>query len=693
MLGGFMAFRASVITELLGRQHNRILRLTFPQGDGPDALMLPERLDANERVSRDFSYQLTVLSDDAAIAAKQLIGRMVTIELVRADGSLRYFNGYVFEFGRVGTDGGMASYRMVLRPWMAFLQLRLNSGPLPNKTVADLTATIFQRYSFRDYTLKTDAASDEALTEVMQWQESDANFLHRWWEERGWHYHYEHRADGHTLVLGGDSTITEPLDVDSRVRYFSEGGPEDDDAIAQWSSQRRLAATSCAVTSFDFKQPKRVQSSSTDTLNEQGKVPTLEVYEHTGAYGFRTSRHGQEIARLRMEEIEAEAKHFEASGDCSRLQPGRHFELNGHFEHDHEAPEDRQFFVVETQHQVVNNYIDQSGSPRYENRAVAIRRKVHWRPGRGHSSEMPRVYGLHTATVVGRSGEEIDCDEYGRVLVQFHWDRVNEYNEKSYCRVRVATVMAGDRFGFVAIPRIGQEVIIQFLDGHPDRPMITGLVPNQLNMPPWDLPANKTQTGFLTRSTQGGSYENANAFRFEDRKGAEEVWLHAEKNQRIEVENDESHWVGHDRSKTVDRDETVRVKRHRTETVDQNETENIGGNRVVTVGGNKSETVTLAKAESIGLAKALSIGAGYQVSVGAAMNTTVGLSQSEQVGRNKSTRVGKRYTIDVGDELEVKVGQSALVMRSDGTVIINGVEFSFTASGLVQIMGKDVDIN
>lgn len=683
----------SAITARLGRQHNRILRLKFPHDDGPAVTLLPERLDAREALSRDFEYEVTLLSDDAAIPAKALVGKMVTVEQVRADGSLRYFNGYVFEFGRSGTDGGMATYRMVLRPWLTFLRLVQNSGPLADKRVVSLTEEIFQRYPFRDYRLELGALQDANLTEVMQWQESDANLLQRWWEERGWHYWYEHRPEGHTLVLSDDSTRAAAIDGDTRVRYFSDGGPEDDDAIAEWSSQRRLASTNYAVTSFDFKQPRRPQQAASNTLNDQGDVPALEVYEHTGAYGFRTSQIGEDLAKLRMEEIEASAKHFQAAGDCTRLQPGRYFELVGHFEHDGDTEPDRQFLLIAVHHTVINNYLTEDEPPRYANTAVAIRRKIPWRPGRGYASEMPRVYGLHTATVVGPEGEEIDCDEYGRVLVQFHWDRVNQYNEKSYCRVRVSTVMAGDRFGFVAIPRISQEVIVQFLDGHPDRPMITGLVPNELNMPPWDLPANKTQTGFLTRSTASGDYENANAFRFEDRKGEEEVWLHAEKDQRIEVENDESHWVGHDRSKTIDRDETVHVKRHRTETVDANETETIGGNRVVTVHRNKAETVGMAKAETIALAKALSIGAAYQVSVGAGMNTTVGLSQSEQIGRNKSTRVGKRYTIEVGDELEIKVGDSVLVMRSDGTVILNGSQFSFTASGPVQIIGKDVDVN
>lgn len=506
----------SVIESLLGRQHNRNLRLKFPRDDGPSALLLPERLEADEALSQDFEYRVTLLSDDALIEAKSLLGKMVTVEQVRADGSLRFFNGYVFEFGRSGTDGGLAFYSMVLRPWMAFLRVRKNSGPLPGKTIESLTAEILQRYAFRDYRTKLGSVSDAMLTEVMQWQESDWNFLHRWWEERGWYYHYEHREDGHTLVLADNSTAADPIDGDVQVGYFTEGGPQDDDAIAKWVSHRQLAPTHYAVSSFDFKSPLRPTLSTTNTLNEQGGVPRLEVYEHTGAYGYKDTNAGDSLAKLRLEEIEAGAKHFDAQGDCTRLQPGRYFELSGHFEHDGGAVEERQFLVTEVHHVVLNNYLVDGESPKYQNQASALRKTVPWRPGRGRASAMPRIFGLHTATVVGPSDEEVDCDEYGRVLVQFHWDRTGEYDEKSYCRVRVATPMAGEDFGFVAVPRIGQEVIIQFLDGHPDRPLITGLVPNQAHFQPWTLPGNKILSGFQSREHFGA---NRNELLLDDTPG------------------------------------------------------------------------------------------------------------------------------------------------------------------------------
>src|SRR6185295_3611180 len=218
-----------------------------------------------------------------------------------------------------------------------------------------------------------------------------------------------------------------------------------------------------------------------------------------------------------------------------------------------------------------------------------------YRPAR--RTPKPFMQGPQTAVVVGPGGEEIFTDKYGRVKLQFHWDRYGKKNEKSSCWVRVAHPWAGKNFGIVDIPRIGQEVVVDFLEGDPDQPLITGRVYNAEQMPPWDLPANATQSGILTRSSKGGGYGNANAIRFEDKKGSEQLWIHAEKNQDIEVENDETHWVGQNRKKTIDVDETTLVKHDRTETVNNNETITIGVDRTESVG--KNETITIGANRSI----------------------------------------------------------------------------------------------
>lgn len=708
------------------RQNKRLLRLSFPNDDGPaGVLLVANRLDAHEGLSRDFQYTVETLSDNPDLALKDLMGKMVTIELVRDDGKVRYFNGYVFDFRFIKHDAGFAYYDMVLLPWLAFLRYRRDNYLFHGKTVEEQTRLIFEQYPMHDWETRQ-LGSDEAMTDAAQFDETQYNYLHRRWEAKGWTYWYEHRKNGHTLVLSGDSTKTEPIDGQGRITWQGISGVKDC-GIWNFAAIRTVASTQYTAASFDFKAP-HPRTAEVSTQNRQGQLPGLEIYEYAGAYGYKNQGDGDDFVRLRMEEIEAAAKHFEASGDDDHVQCGRSFLLAGHLGLKDIGSEegDNEFLIIEAKHTASNNYeTRQGGAAQYLTVFTCLRKKIPWRPGRGFNSAEPKIYGLQTAIVVGPKGEEIHTDAYGRVRVQFHWDRIGQYDEKSSAWVRVASTWAGSNFGFMAVPRIGQEVLVQFLDGNPDRPLITGRVYNQQNMPPWDLPANKTQTGLLSRSSQGGGYDNANALRFEDKQGEEEVWLHAEKDQRIEVEHDESHWVGNDRTKTIDHDETVHVKHDRTETVDHDETItvhnnrtervdrdetlsighdrkedvghdesiDIGGNRSVTIGGNKSETIAQAKTETIGMAKALTIGLGYQTTVGGAMNTSVGLIQAEQVGLSKNVMVGNTYEITAGDEFKITVGKSTLVMKSDGTVLINGTRFDFSASGPVQINGDPVDLN
>jgi type VI secretion system secreted protein VgrG len=282
------------------------------------------------------------------------------------------------------------------------------------------------------------------------------------------------------------------------------------------------------------------------------------------------------------------------------------------------ADQNREYLVTQAAYRIqADDYRNTSGGreePTYHCDFGCVESKVSFRAER--TTPKPKVEGTQTAVVVGPAGEEIYCDEYGRVKVQFFWDRYGQLNENSSCWVRVSQIWAGKHWGAMHVPRIGQEVIVDFLDGDPDRPIIVGRVYNAEQMPPWGLPANQTQSGILSRSSKGGSGANANALRFEDKKGEEEVWLHAEKDQRIEVENDESHWVGHDRTEDVGNNETLSIGSNRTETVGKNETisigknrnETVGKNESVSVGGNQSVTVGKAKTESIALAKALSVG-------------------------------------------------------------------------------------
>lgn len=704
-------------------QNERLLTLSFPNSDGPAAGLLIQTLQAEEHASKDFKLELDVFSDDAAIPLKSLIGKLVTVELEKPDGSARYFNGHIFAFKRLRSDNGFSFYRMEVGPWTRFLTHRHDNYVFQNQSCVDTLREIFADYGTLPKVKFQAKGGDSPETYRVQWSESDYNYMHRRLEEKGWWYYFEHTADSHTLVICDDSTQAPPVDGESSIAFQGGNMVAQQDSIREWSPVREFAASSVALSAFDFKKPSFPPTGSADSRNTQGEVPNLEVYQYAGAYGMSNGAAGDQDATHRIQALNAMAKHFEGQSDCRQLQPGRAFTLENHFDHGGDDASGGEFFIAGVTHQANNNYFDTSGSTVYDNDFQAIRKTVPYRVPRGHNSEQPRIYGIQTATVVGPAGEEIHCDEHGRVKVQFHWDRHGKHDDSACCWVRVATTWAGSNFGIISLPRIGQEVVVQWLDGNPDAPLITGSVYNQNNMPPWGLPDNKTQSGILTRSTLGGTEANANALRFEDKKGSEEVWLHAEKDQRIEVEHDESHWVGHDRTKTIDHDETVHVKHDRTETVDnnetitihnnrqervdhnetisigdnrtedvgKNETITIGDNRSVTIGGVKTETVALAKMETIGLAKMLSIGAAYQTTVGAAMNTTVALFQAAEIGQWKTTKVGKSYTIDVADEFTVNVGKASFTMKKDGTILFNGHTFGVGTSG-EQTFNADADI-
>jgi type VI secretion system secreted protein VgrG len=555
------------------RQNNRILRLSFPAGDGPDATLLVNALDASEGLSRPFDYTLELLSDDAHIHLKDLQGKMLCVELVRKDGTLRYFTGRVFRFGLKRVDGGLAYYEARLGPWFNYLGLRRDNYLFHEATLYDQARSIFGDYgALADWDWRV-KGPDKPMTDACQFDETDANYLARRWAAAGLFYWFEHSAGGHRLVLSDDSAGAAPIDGDIEVPYQRHGGVIEEDGIGDWSPVRQLVHGSVAVSSYDFKNGQPVVTTAS-TLNRQGDVLVIESYEYTGAFGFKNLAHGDALAKLRMEEIEARAKLFEGAGNNRQLMPGRWFRLTGHFD-DEGGGDASEFLVVECLHHATNNYQAGAGTPHYENRLSCLRKKIPWRPGRGFHCSETRIYGIQTATVVGPKGEEIHTDEFGRVRVQFHWDREGAGDERSSAWIRVATPWAGSNFGMTSIPRIGTEVIVSFMDGNPDRPIVTGMIPNANTMPAWELPANKTQSGMLSRSTPGGGYDNANAIRFEDKRGGEQLWIQAERNLDTVVKADETRSVGNDRSVHVGR----------------NHVQDIGNDVTHTVGGAHTETI------------------------------------------------------------------------------------------------------
>ena len=512
-------------------QHKRLLRLDFPKQDGPHAILLANSIKAHEEMSRGFRFEVEVLSDDARIPLKIMMARMVTISLVRAGGSLRFFNGYVTEFRFLRADGGFAFYQMVLEPFMAFARLRQDCVSFHNKTVRQITEETLQRYRQADWHMFTHD-DDPVLTVANQHNETDYNHLHRRWEARGLVYWYEHRADGHTLMMSDNRLLAGPIDADRHadadvIPFHAESGSVEDDGIHQWSPVRTLGAGFTTVASFDYKNPSPAFA-EWSSVNEQGDFFAHEIYENSGARAFRTHSEGEALAQQRMVERDRDTQLFEAKGNDRSVQPGRVFKLGGHFSAEARSlaydPEPRgtiarrDYLILSADHEASNNYQAGPSAPsHYENAFTCVRSAIRWRPGRGHHSQPPANPGVQTAIVVGPAGKEIHTDELGRVKVQFHWDRLGKQDENSSAWIRVMAPGAGGEFGYIRLPRVGEEVVVVFADGNIDHPLIIGGVYNGRHAPPWDLPAQAALSGI--RSRELGSDAKTNHLAFDDTVG------------------------------------------------------------------------------------------------------------------------------------------------------------------------------
>jgi type VI secretion system secreted protein VgrG len=453
-----------------------------------------------------------------------------------------------------------------------------------------------------------------------------------------------------------------------------------------------------ALTDYNFETPSTSLMAEVQTTHEAGGNGKFEYYDYPGEYEKKAQ--GDKIAKIRIEEEEAQYLVIRGTSVCRDFTSGYRFDLKDYFR----ADMNQSYVLTQVQHAAsIGEAYRSAGSGHehssYSNTFTAIPHKIPYRPVR--LTPKPIVQGPQTAVVVGPGGEEIYSDKYGRVKVQFFWDREGKKNESSSCWVRVSQLWAGKQWGAIFIPRIGQEVMVEFMEGDPDHPIITGRVYNAEMMPPYALPANQTQSGIKSRSSKGASPDNFNEIRFEDKKGEEQLFIHAEKNQDIEVENDETHSVGHDRKKDIKNDETVSVGRDRSETVGNNETISIGKDRTENVEKNESITIGANRTESVGKNEDITIGENRTENVTKNEDITIGESRKEQVGKdedvsiggartlqvekNNSVDVGKKFTLVAGDEISLTTGDASIVMKKNGDIQITGNKITINGSGKITV--------
>lgn len=707
----------------------------------PDELRFVS-MRGSEAVSHLFALELNLQSPNKGLSPSDFLGKPLTVKITQTDGSARYINGQCTRFANAPNNGRHYGYSAIIQPWLWYATLKQDYRIFQHQSVPQIVQAVLANYGF-DFRLEL-SRSYRSWEYCVQYRESDANFVMRLLEQEGIWFWFEHQAGAHTLVMSDDIGLASPAPSCSFLPYHDAGqSSPNQDFIDHWQAVGSVTSGDYSARDYCFQEA----SALLDTQQQKAAAHPFaqqQVFDYPG--GYQQTGDGQAYAQVRMEELHSPHQRCSGHATARGVAPGRLLSLQGHPQTQH----NQEYFILSCDYDFqANNYeADASTGDFAMNIAVtALPSGQPFRPAR--VTPKPISQGPDTAVVTGPAGKEIHTDEFGRVTVKFQWDRHGPSDQNSSCWIRAAHPWAGSGFGGVHVPRIGQEVLVDYLNGDPDRPIITSRVYNNLQPHPWGLPANATQSGFLTRSTPGGTADHANAFRFEDKIGEEQIWLHAQRNQDIEVEHDESHWVGNDRSKTIDRDETVQIKRHRTETVDGNETitvhenrqervdhnetisigddrsEDVGKNETITIGQNqtlsigknrdktiaknetidigshKKETIKKTSMQNVGLARMDNVGAAYSLNVGAAMNTIVGLSNTEQVGHTKNIQVGKNTTLNTGENLvleagksiTLKVGKSQLVMDSDGKITLQGSDITFTASGPLQITGKDIDLN
>ncbi len=673
-------------------QQARSLSVSTPLG--PDVLLL-RNMTGSEQLGRLFDYQLELLSEDVNIKHEDLLGTPFSVKLSLLDGGQRYFNGIVSRFSQIGFDGSFALYRATLVPWTWFLTRTADCRIFQEQSVPDIIKEIFREHGYTDFEERL-SGSYRQWVYCVQYRETDFGFISRLMEQEGIYYYFTHEEGKHTLVMADSYSAHNSVPGFDEVPYYppDESSLRERDHISKWSVLQAVQPGAFAHNDFDFVAPrKNLLTKRSDPKPHE--AADLEVYDYPGEY--TESGDGEGYARIRLEEMHAGYESVQAEGSARGLASGALFNLINYPRDD----QNREYLIVGAEYGLQSDLFGSAGAapegPVFQCSLTAMDAQTPFRPPR--TTPKPTVQGPQTAIVVGKAGEEIWTDQYGRVKVQFHWDRYGKSDENSSCWVRVSHPWAGKNWGAVAIPRIGQEVIIEFLEGDPDQPIITGRVYNGDQMPPYGLPAGAVVSGIKSNSTKGGG--GYNEYVMDDTKGNELIREHGQFDKDSTIENDlrehvlhdrsrdvtnnETVQVGNDRSKSIGHDEQTSVGRHRTESVGDNETISIGKNRTESVGEDETISIGDNRTESVGKDETVTVGANRTENVGKDETVQIGEDRAHSVGKNDTLSVGKNLAIVAGDEIVIKTGSASITMKKNGDIMIRGKNISVQGSGKVNV--------
>jgi type VI secretion system secreted protein VgrG len=618
------------------------------------------RYSGSERLSAPFSFELELLSTQA-INFEDIVGKPVTITVALGNGD-RYINGVISRFGQTGEDWNFRRYSAQVVPWFWLLTRRADCRIFQNKSTPEIIEEVFKSLGFTDYELSL-TKSYPKRTYCVQYRETDFNFVSRLMEYHGIYYFFRHEAQKHVMVLADSPSAVQPCPVQHKAEYKGVDNTHQDDldVVITWLSEQELRPGSCALTDFNFETPLTTVSASVDSLVKTWKKE-LQVYDYPA--GCDNKGDTETIARVRMEAEEVLQQVARSKTTCRAFLPGFKFELADH----PVQSQNVEWLIAEVEHEATaSGYrAGQTDQPsRYRNQIVCIPADVPFRPPR--LTPVPYVQGPQTALVVGPSGEEIYPDKFGRVKVQFHWDRAGKYDADSSCWIRVSQAWAGKGWGAVSLPRIGQEVIVDFLEGDPDQPIITGRVYNGEDMPPYALPDEMTKTVMKTNSSKGG--DGFNEFRFEDKKGSEQIFLFAEKNLDIRVKNNEYETVSKDLHLIVEQDKYEQTKNDHNETIERDYAQAVGRDHHLKVTGKQA------------------------MEIGGSQSLKVTGDVAEQFGGNFATQVSQAAYLKAGMTIVLEAPTGITLKCGGNSVVLDPSGVTITASGLVTIQGSMVNIN
>jgi len=618
----------------------RMIEMTTPVGKD----LSFKGLRGHEELGRSSEFELTVVSARSDINPNDLLGKNVTVKLEQLKGGTRYFNGYVTRFTQGGLVGRQFEYRMMVRSWLWFLTRTTDCKIFQDKNVPDIIKEVFADHPVAVFEDGLNGSYAQRKY-CVQYRETDFDFVSRLMEEEGIYYYFEHSDGKHTLKLVDSDSGHKTLENKATIAYYPPGRAIhiDEEHIQALTFRRNIQPGAVALQSFDFEKPKSDLGVKSRLLQPHERAD-YEVFDWAGDCDYIQADHGDHYVKLRVDELHAEFERLDAECNVRDIVVGRLFTLKNAPRRDLE----REYLIVGADYDLQNNTYETGGTQDEANYVCImslLQSSQQFRPAR--TTPRPTMGGPQTAVVTGPAGDEIYCDKHGRVKVQFHWDRYGKRDENSSCWMRVSQPWAGKDWGTVSIPRIGQEVIVDFLEGDPDQPLIIGRVYNGDNMPPYILPGAAVISGIKTKTHKGAGYNEISA---DDTAGKEKVTIHGQ----------------YDMNTTVEHDQTNTVNNDFTETIKQNA-------RIEVTAGTYKHDVKAGTAD-------------YHVQ--GALKEVYDTTQDTTV-KNKITikSTSSEIVIDASTRIELHTGSSKLVMYSNGDISLEGVNVTVKGSSLVTIDG------